>query len=241
MAEDQLEQEALGWLADVGYTLVYGPNIAPDGIAPERDNYRQVILAGRLRDAIDRLNPGIPAAAREDGPKQALDLGIPALLPANQRSHQLLVTGVPVQYQKDGETRGDFVRLVDWMSTASNDWLAVNQFSIKGPQHTRRPDIILFVNGLPLVLLVTKNPADENANVWKAYDQIQTYKEQIPDVFQTNEVLVISDGTEALMGLLSSDAERSIAWRTNDGSVLDPLGEFNELQTLVRGALAPSY
>jgi type I restriction enzyme, R subunit len=241
MTEDQLEREALGWLTDVGYTVVYGPDIAPDGPSPERDNYRQVILTGRLRAAIDRLNPGVPVAAREDALKQVLDLGIPALLPANRRFHQLLVTGVPVQYQKDGETRGDFVRLIDWGRAAGNDWLAVNQFSIKGPNHTRRPDIILFVNGLPMVLLEIKNPADKNANVWKAYDQIQTYKEQIPDVFQTNEVLVISDGTEALMGSLSSDAERFMAWRTIDGSVLDPLGEFNELQTLVRGVLAPGY
>jgi type I restriction enzyme, R subunit len=241
MTEDQLEQETLGWLADVDYSVVHGPDIAPDGIAPERDNYRQVILTGRLRTAIDRLNPGVPAAAREDALKQVLDLGIPALLSANRRFHQLLVTGVPVQYQKDGETRGDFVRLIDWGHAAGNDWLAVNQFSIKGPNHTRRPDIILFVNGLPMVLLEIKNPADQNANIWKAYDQIQTYKEQIPDVFQTNEVLVISDGTEALMGSLSSDAERFMAWRTIDGSVLDPLGEFNELQTLVRGVLAPAY
>ena len=241
MTEDQLEQEALGWLADVGYQVVYGPDIAPDGLSPERDNYRQVILPGRLRAAIDRLNPGVPAAARDDALKQVSDLGIPALLSANRRFHQLLVTGVPVQYQKDGETRGDFVRLIDWGRAAGNDWLAVNQLSIKGPNHTRRPDIILFVNGLPMVLLEIKNPADEKANVWKAYDQIQTYKEQIPDVFQTNEVLVISDGTEALMGSLSGDAERFMAWRTIDGSVLDPLGEFNELQTLVRGVLAPAY
>ena len=119
-------------------------------------------------------------------------------------------------------------------------WLAVNQFSIKGPNHTRRPDIILFVNGLPLVLLEIRNPADERANVWKAYDQIQTYKAQIPDLSQTNEMLVISDGTEALLGSLSSDAERFMAWRTIDGSVLDPLGAFNEWQTLVRGVLAPA-
>ena len=241
MTEDQLEQEALGWLADVGYQVVYGPDIAPDGPSPERENYRQVILTGRLRAAIDRLNVGVPAAAREDALKQVSDLGLPALLSANRRFHQLLVTGVPVQYQKDGETRGDFVRLIDWERAANNDWLAVNQFSIKGPNHTRRPDIILFVNGLPMVLLEIKNPADKNANVWKAYDQIQTYKEQIPDVFQTNEVLVISDGTEALMGSLSSDAECFMAWRTIDGRVLDPLGEFNELQTLVRGVLAPAY
>ena len=241
MTEDQLEQEALGWLADVGYSLVYGPDMAPDGTAPERDNYRQVILTRRLRAAMERLNPGVPAAARDDALKQVMDLGCPALLAANRRFHQLLVTGASVQYQKDGETRGDFVRLVDWADVASNDWLAVNQFSIKGPQHTRRPDIILFVNGLPLVLLEIKNPADENANVWKAYDQLQTYKAQIPDVFQTNEILVISDGTEALMGSLSSDAERFMAWRTIDGQTLDPLGQFNELQTLVRGVLAPKY
>jgi type I restriction enzyme R subunit len=119
------------------------------------------------------------------------------LLSANRAFHKLLVGGVPVQYQKDGETRGDFVRLIDWHDAARNEFWAVNQFTIKGPHHTRRPDIILFVNGLPLVLLELKNPADQNADIWKAYDQIQTYKEQIPDVFQYNEVLVISDGTDA--------------------------------------------
>ncbi|MGH6639622.1 MAG: type I restriction endonuclease subunit R [Polaromonas sp.] len=252
MTEDQLEQEALGWLADVGYAHCYGPDIAPDGPSPERANYRQVVLAGRVRSAIDRLNPDIPAAALDDALKQVLDLGIPALMSANRHFHRLLVAGVPVQYQKDGETRGDFARLIDWGSpspqpspsgrgSSLNDWLAVNQFSIKGPHHTRRPDIILFVNGLPLVLMELKNPADEAADIWKAYDQLQTYKAQIPDVFQTNEVLVISDGTEALLGSLSSDAERFMAWRTINGEVLDPLGEFNELQTLVRGVLAPAY
>ncbi len=241
MTEDQLEQETLGWLADVGYTCAFGADIAPDGPSPERANYHQVVLTFRLREAIRKLNPAVPSAAREDALKQVLDLGIPALLSANQHFHRLLIAGVQVQYQKDGETRGDFVRLIDWSDPARNDWLAVNQFSIRGPHHTRRPDIILFVNGLPLVLVELKNPADLNADVWKAYDQIQTYKEQIPDVFQTNEILVISDGTEALLGSLSSDPERFMAWRTIDGVTLDPLGDFNELQTLVRGVLAPSY
>jgi type I restriction enzyme R subunit len=241
MTEDQLEQETLAWLQDVGYRHAYGPEMAPDGRASERDNFRQVLLTGRLRAAMERLNPGVPPAARDDALKQVLDLGIPALLPANRHFHRLLVAGVPVQYQKDGETRGNFVRLVDWAEPEANDWLAVNQFSIRGPRHTRRPDIILFINGLPLVLIELKNPAELNADVWKAFDQIQTYKEQIPDVFQTNEVLVISDGTEALLGSLSSDAERFMAWRTIDGLTLDPLGAFNELQTLVRGVLAPAY
>lgn len=241
MTEDQLEQEALGWLTDVGYTHLYGPDIAYDGTHPERANYRQVVLPFRLREAINRLNPDIPTAAREDALKQVIDLGMPVLLSANQHFHRMLITGVPVQYQLAGETRGDFVRLIDWAQPERNEWLAVNQFSIRGPHHTRRPDIILFVNGLPLVLIELKNPADLNADVWKAYDQIQTYKEQISDAFQYNEVLVISDGTEALLGSLSANAERFMAWRTIDGVTLDPLGEFNELQTLVRGVLAPQY
>ena len=241
MTEDQLEQETLSWLADVGYKHLYGPDIAPDGDNPERSDYRQVVLSFRLREIIYRLNPDIPTAAREDALKQVIDLGIPVLLSANRRLHQLLVTGVPVQYQKDGETRGDFVRLIDWVNPAKNEWLAINQFSIKGPHHTRRPDIILFVNGLPLVLLELKNPADESADIWKAFDQIETYKEQIPDVFQYNEVLVIADGTEARLGSLSANAERFMQWRTIDGLALDPLGQFNELETLIRGVLAPAY
>ena len=241
MTEDQLEQEALTWLHDVGYTHRHGPDIAHDGAAPERAGYRQVVLAERLRAAIDRLNPGVPDAARDDALKQVLELGTPVLLAANRQFHRLLVAGVPVQYQKDGETRGDFVRLVDWADASQNEWWAVNQLTVRGPHHTRRADIVLFVNGLPLVLLEIKNPADQNADIWKAYDQLQTYKAQIPDIFQYNALLVISDGTEALMGSLSANGERFMAWRTIDGVTLDPLGEFNELQTLVRGVLAPAY
>ncbi|MDD2466933.1 MAG: type I restriction endonuclease subunit R [Desulfobulbus sp.] len=240
MTEDQLEQETLSWLADVGYSTVYAPDIAVDGKAPERSNYIQVVLIERLRKAINRLNPLIPLVAREDALQQVLNLDTPVLLAANRQFHRLLINGVPVQYQKEGETRGDFVRLIDFVDVSANEWLAVNQFSIKGAKYTRRPDIILFINGLPLVLMELKNPADENADVWKAFDQIETYKEQIPDVFQYNEILVISDGTEALVGGLSSNAERFMAWRTIDGVTLDPLGQFNELETLVRGALSPA-
>jgi len=240
MTEDQLEQETLGWLAEVGYSHLYGSDIAHDGDSPERENYRQVLLVERLRHAIARLNPSVPLAAREDALKQVVDLGLPIQLSANRLFHRLLVSGVPVQYQKDGETRGDFVRLIDWADVRANEWLAINQFSIQGPKHTRRPDIILFVNGLPLVLLELKNPADVNADLVKAFDQIQTYKEQIPDVFHYNEILVISDGSEARMGSLSADIERFARWRTIDGVNVDPLGEFNELETLVRGVLQPA-
>ncbi len=241
MTEDQLEQETLAWLQDVGYAVRSGFDIAPDGPNPQRANYREVLLLGRLREAIARLNPGMPAAAREDAVQQVQNLGLPAQLAANRAFHKLLVGGVPVQYQHDGETRGDFVRLVDWGNPASNEFWAVNQFTLKGPHHTRRPDMVLFVNGLPLVLLELKNPADQGASIWKAYDQIQTYKEQIPDLFQFNEVLVIADGSEARLGSLSANAERFMQWRTIDGVQLDPLGQFNELETLVRGVLAPQY
>jgi type I restriction enzyme R subunit len=240
MTEDQLEQEALAWLTEAGYQTLYGPDLAPDGDRPERADYRQVILCERLRTAVARLNPAISLAAREEAIRQVLELGIPSLLAANRRFHQLLVNGVPVEYQRDGETRGDFVRLIDFAEPTANEWLAVNQFAIKGPKHSRRPDIILLVNGLPLVLIELKNPADANADIWKAFEQLQTYKEQILDVFQYNEVLVISDGSEARMGSLSSDAERFLQWRTIDGETLDPLGQFNELETLIRGLLAPS-
>ena len=240
MTEDQLEQETLNYLADVGYTIISGYDIAPDGISPERKNYVEVVLTERLRTAISKLNPNIPLVAREDALQQVLNLGTPELLSANRQFHRLLVNGVQVQYQKDGETRGDYVRLIDFTNAHANEWLAINQFTIKGVKHTRRPDIILFVNGLPLVLLELKNPTDENADIWKAFDQIQTYKDQIPDVFQYNEVLVISDGTEARLGSLSSDAERFMQWRTIDGVTLDPIGQFSELETLIRGLLTPT-
>ena len=153
MTEDQLELETLGWLSDVGYTHMYGPDIAPDGSAPERSNYIQVVLVERLRLAIARLNPDVPLVAREDALQQVLNLETPVLLSANRHFHRLLINGVPVEYQKDGETRGDFVYLMDFVNPAANEWLAVNQFSVKGAKYTRRPDIILFVNGLPLGLL----------------------------------------------------------------------------------------
>jgi type I restriction enzyme R subunit len=223
----------------LGYQHLYGPDIAHDGDNPERESYRDVVLAMRLRAAVARLNPAVPLAAREEAVRQVLELGVPVQLSANRLFHRLLVSGVPVQYQKDGETRGDFVRLIDWADVKANEWLAVNQFSIQGLKHTRRPDIILFVNGLPLVLVELKNPADVNADLVKAFDQIQTYKEQIPDLFQYNEILIISDGSEARMGSLSADIERFARWRTIDGVSLDPLGQFSELETLMRGVLAP--
>lgn len=240
MTEDQLEQEVLGWLAEVGYRVVCGYDVAPDSDKPWRANFNQVLLLDQLRGAIARLNPSVPMVAREDALAQVVNLDTPAQLSANRAFHRLLVNGVPVQYQRDGETVGDFVRLVDFEDPTANEWLAINQFTIKGPKHTRRPDIILFVNGLPLVVLELKNPADVHADIWKAFDQLQTYKEQIPDLFQYNEIMIASDGSEARMGSLSADAERFMQWRTVDGVNLDPYGEFGELETMVRGIMAPA-
>ncbi|MBS4723063.1 type I restriction endonuclease subunit R [Aeromonas veronii] len=240
MTEDQLEQEVLGWLAEVGYRVVCGYDVAPDSDNPWRANFNQMLLLDQLRGAIARLNPSVPMVAREDALAQVVNLDTPAQLSANRAFHRLLVNGVPVQYQRDGETVGDFVRLVDFEDPAANEWLAINQFTIKGPKHTRRPDIILFVNGLPLVVLELKNPADVHADIWKAFDQLQTYKEQIPDLFQYNEIMIASDGSEARMGSLSADAERFMQWRTVDGVNLDPYGEFGELETMVRGILVPA-
>lgn len=240
MTEDLLEQEVLGWLAEVGYRVVCGYDVAPDSDKPWRANFNQVLLLDQLRGAIARLNPSVPMVAREDALAQVVNLDTPAQLSANRAFHRLLVNGVPVQYQRDGETVGDFVRLVDFEDPTANEWLAINQFTIKGPKHTRRPDIILFVNGLPLVVLELKNPADVHADIWKAFDQLQTYKEQIPDLFQYNEIMIASDGSEARMGSLSADAERFMQWRTVDGVNLDPYGEFGELETMVRGILTPA-
>ncbi|MBF0263308.1 MAG: type I restriction endonuclease subunit R, partial [Magnetococcales bacterium] len=241
MTEEQLEREVLGWLAEVGYASCHGPDLAPEGRSPERKDYRQILLTDRLRGAMARLNPSVPATAQEDALKQVVNPGSPVLLAANRLFHQMLVGGVKVQYQQDGETRGDFVQLIDWSHAANNDWLAVHQYSVKGPRHTRRPDVVLFVNGLPLVVLELKNPADVEATIWRAFEQLQTYKEQIPDLFQYNEILVIADGSEARLGSLTADPERFMRWRTIDGATLDPLGPFNELETLVRGILSPVH
>ena len=240
MTEDQLEQEVMGWLAEVGYRTVCGYDVAPDSDNPWRSDFRQVVLEDVLREAVQRLNPKVPAQAREDAVRQVLNLDTPAQLLANRLFHRLLVNGVKVEYQRGGETVGDYVRLADFANPTANVWLAINQFSIKGPHHTRRPDIILFLNGLPLVVLELKNPADEQADIWKAFEQLQTYKAQIPDLFQYNEILVISDGSEARMGSLSANAERFMQWRTVDGVTLDPFGPFGELETLVRGILPPA-
>ncbi|MCK6423610.1 MAG: type I restriction endonuclease subunit R [Burkholderiaceae bacterium] len=236
--EDHVEQATLEWLAALGWEVGHGPDVSPpDAKTPgsERDSYREVALKHRLRDAIRRLNPHIPPGAQDEACRMVLNPNIPGQVQANRQMHRWLVEGVPVEYQKAGETRGDRVRLVDWSDAARNDWLALNQFSVQGPKQTRRPDVVLFLNGLPVVVAELKNPGDENADLWAAFNQLQAYKEDIPDLFLSNALLVISDGIEARVGSLTADPERFMAWRTIDGETVDPLGAMKELETLVHG------
>ncbi len=228
----------LRWLEGLGWSTAHGPDISPLDVktpGTERSSYREVALLNRLREAVARLNRHIPAGAREDAVRRVLNPNIPGLVNANRQVHRWLVDGVPVEFQKDGETRGDRVRLIDFTNVAANDWLAVNQFSVQGAKLTRRPDVVLFLNGLPIVVIELKNPGDEDADIWAAWNQLQTYQVDIPDLFLTNGLQVISDGIQARMGSITSDRERFMAWRTIDGRSTDPLGAMRELETLILG------
>lgn len=235
IAEDHAEQACLGWFEELGYGRAFGPDLAPEGSAQERANYKQVVLEGRFRQALARLNHDIPASVLDDAARQVLHGNAAGLMLANRQFHRWLTDGVQVQVQKGGESLGDWARLVDFQNPEANDWLVVNQYSVEGPKLTRRPDMVVFLNGLPLAVLELKNPADGNADIWHAHQQLQAYKQDIPDLFVFNEVLAISDYTLARVGSLSANKERFNSWRTIDGVILDPLGEHQQLETLVRG------
>jgi type I restriction enzyme, R subunit len=236
--EDVVEQALLDWVVRLGWSVVQGPHISPpDASTPgtERKTFCEVFLQHRLAAAIARLNPAIPASALDEAVRRVMSPDVAGFVKVNRQMHRWLVDGVPVEYQKDGETRGDRVRLIDFDDVEANDWLAVNQLSIQGPKRLRRPDVILFVNGLPLVVIELKNPADEDADIWSAWNQLQAYHEDIPDLFAANAIEVISDGTTARMGSITSSRERFMAWRTIDGVLTDPLGGMRELETLTHG------
>ncbi len=193
--ESHIEEATLEWLAELGYVLGHGPDMAPGETASERESFSDVILKGRLREAIYRLNPSIPEESREEAFRKVLLHETTSLIGNNRSFHHLLRDGVPVEYKRpDGSIAGDRVCLVDFADVQVNDWLAVNQFTIIEGQHNRRPDIILFLNGLPLAVIELKNAADEDATIWSAFSQLQTYKAEIPSLMNYNEVLVVSDG-----------------------------------------------
>lgn len=233
--ESDVEEAALEWFTDLGYTVLHGPNITPDTPDAERSSYKAVVLERRLRDAIARLNPETPADAQEEAIRKVLHPDSPTLVQNNRTFHQMLIDGVEVEYrQPNGTIRGERVRLVDFDTPDNNDWLAVNQFTVV-EKSDRRPDIVLFISGLPLAVIELKNPTDEKATVLTAFRQIQTYKQEIPTLFTYNEAIVISDGFEARIGSLTVDTEWFLPWRTIEGEDEAPSTEV-KLEVLIKGA-----
>ncbi|OBU38318.1 type I restriction endonuclease subunit R [Photobacterium phosphoreum] len=242
ITEDQLEQLCLDWFADQGYLYKNGYDIAPDGDTPERDDYHQVILKQRLLERLEILNPDLPSDCLSVVVNTVSTPDTPVLIKSNQAFHKYLIEGVPVEFSvfEDGETKTKHThaRLMDFNEPDNNEFLVVNQFTITGKKGNRRPDVVVFINGLPISVIELKNPADEHADIWNAYNQLQTYKEEISDLFVFNEALVVSDGWTARVGSLTANKERFLPWKTVTGEDDKPLLEF-QLETMVRGFLKP--
>ncbi|MCL6546931.1 MAG: type I restriction endonuclease subunit R, partial [Bryobacteraceae bacterium] len=235
VTESTVESAALAWLESLSWQVAYGPDIAPDRLAPERTDYCQVVLTQRLRDALNRLNPELPTEALDDAFRKLTRPEGATLEQRNRAVHRMLVDGVTVEYRRpDGSIAGAQARVVDFDDREKNDWLAVNQFTVVENRHTRRPDVVLFVNGLPLAVIELKNAADEQATIWSAYQQLQTYKQEISSLFVYNEALVISDGLEARLGTLTADRDRFMPWRTIGGDDVVPFAT-PQLEVLVKG------
>jgi type I restriction enzyme, R subunit len=233
--ESTVEDAALSWFSDLGYAVANGLHIAPGEPAAERASFGDVILVARLADAIRRLNPHIPADARDEALRKVMRVGSPSLLQTNRAVHRMIRDGVDVEYARaDGSIAGDHVRLVDFTVERANDWLAVNQFTVIEAQHNRRPDIVVFVNGLPLGVIELKNAADEDATIWSAFNQLQTYKAEIPSLLHWNAALVVSDGLQARVGSVTANQEWFKVWRTIDGEGDAPRTAL-ELEVLLRG------
>ncbi len=255
--ESVIEQAALAWLESMGYLILAGLDIAPGELASERDNYGQVVLEYRLRQALARLNPQVPADALEEAFRKLTRPDTPSLVANNHALHKYLVEGVPVEYQRaDGSIGGDLVRVFDYDEPENNEFLAVNQLTVvenlsacnaQAGQHERpacaakrsgaagrRPDVVLFINGLPIAVMELKNAATENATIWSAFNQLQTYKQQIPSLFSFNEAMVISDGVQARIGALTAGREWFMPWRTIEGEELADT-RLSQLQVILEG------
>ena len=237
--ESEVEDAALEWLVGLGWAVAHGPDIAPGALASERADYGEVVLEGRLRGALARLNPDLPDEALDDAFRKLIRPEGATLEVRNRAFHRLLTDGVTVEYRGDGGTvRGAQVRAIDFDDADGNDWLAVNQFTVVENRRERRPDVALFVNGLPLALIELKNPADEDATVWTAWRQLQTYKAELPSLFALNAALIVSDGTEARIGTLTAGREWFKPWRTISGETLaDP--HMPQLRVMLAGACEP--
>ncbi len=239
ITEDQLEQLCLDWFKSIGYDYVCGYDIAPDGVAPERLDYSQIILFDRLIQQLQIINPHIPVATLETVAHQIAKPETPVLIKSNKAFHQFLLEGVKVEFKDGDESKTDYVQLVDFADVSKNQFLVVNQFTLMGSKGNRRPDVIVFINGIPVSVIELKNPADSNADIWSAFQQLQTYKDETPDLFVFNEALVISDGINARVGSLTANKERFLPWRTIAHEDDKPLFEYR-LETLVKGFFNPT-
>ena len=238
LTEADIEQMTIELLEAKGWKHLYGPDIAPDGATPMRASLEEVVLRGKLEAAVRRLNPSLLQSVKDEAVKQVLRIGSTDLLADNEAFHELLTLGVTVSVYEEGEERGKQVRLVDFDDLWNNDFTVVNQYTVIENGHNLRPDVVLFVNGLPMVVMELKNAASEDATVEAAFQQIETYKEQIPSLFTYNEVVVISDGLEARAGTLSSGMSRFTAWKSADGETIAS-HLVGELEVLVKGMLNP--
>ena len=235
VSEADVEQVALEWLSSQGWQTTYGPDIAPDTPGAERTDFTQVILVERLRDALLNLNPSLPPSTLETGLRNFINPEGPTLEARNRSFHHVLTRGVTVPVRRsDGTTSGEPTNVIDFENPANNDWLAVNQFTVKENQSTRRADIVLFLNGLPLGIIELKNPADENTDVWDAWNQLQTYKAELPTLFSMNELLMVSDGLNARVGTLTAGKEWFKPWKTMQDQ--EPgAANLPELQVMLEG------
>ncbi|HZS60962.1 MAG TPA: type I restriction endonuclease subunit R [Gemmatimonadaceae bacterium] len=235
--ESEVEEACISWLSELGYTALYGPTIAFGEPGGERSDpgYRDVVLEARLRAALARLNPDLPHHTLDDAFRRLVHADAPSLMERNRAVHRMLVDGVTVEYRHaNGSLVGTQVRVIDFDTPLNNDWLAVSQFTVSEGQHTRRPDVVLFVNGLPLAVIELKNAADENATVWTAFQQLQTYQTQVPVLFSANAVLIVSDGVQARVGSLGAGKERFKPWRTITGRDDAAAGQ-SELRVVLEG------
>ena len=240
VTESVIEQAALAWLESLGWRIVHGPEIAPDTTGAERADYGQVVLEQRLLDSLARLNPNLSVGSLNDTFRKLNRPEGPTLEARNRSFHRMAVDGVTVEYRTDeGAVRGAQARVIDFDDPSNNDWLAVNQFTVVENKNNRRPDIALFVNGLPLGVIELKNPADEDATIWTAWQQLQTYKAELPTLFAMNATLIISDGVEARIGTLTAGREWFKPWRTISGETL-ATPHLPQLQVMLEGACEPS-
>lgn len=220
LTESTVEAATLEWFEGLGYTTLSASDIAPDATNTERQTYADVVLEDRLRSQLSQINPKIPFDAIKAALRKVVNIGLesPSLFENNRCFHKLLSDGIDVEYQAQGRVIYDKVWLIDFDNIDNNDWLAVNQFTIIENNRDRRPDVVVFINGLPLGVIELKNPAEENATIKGAFNQLQTYKQDIPSLFPYNEVLVISDGLTTRVGTLTADWERFMPWRTIAGN-----------------------